>query len=186
MIVSLWILNRQRNVLWLWAVKLIFSLPFQTGQNNIILGWRAKKQQVHMRLVWRSADGAEQKDLGKLTQEPKSFKCTNVWGFIQQKENSHKRGWRLAGNKQTNKSFWTTIMPETKPPQMFMLSWIYIGFTSKPRPNWTKPLRRGLVSQRDSCNVTFNPNKSTLMPPMLYTNCFCSLLEKKGQKEEKV
>lgn len=75
--------------------------------------------------------------------------------------------WKI--NKQ-KKWFWTNIMPETKSPQMFMFSWLYIGLTSEPSPNWTKPLQRGLVTQRDSCNVTSNPNKSMWMPPMLYTN----------------
>lgn len=45
-----------------------------------------------MRLVWRSADGAEQNDLGKLTQEPKSPRVHKYVGFTQQKEKGHKRG----------------------------------------------------------------------------------------------
>lgn len=136
-----------------------------------------------MRLVWRSADGAEQKDLGKVTQEPKSFKCTNMLVLFDKKK-MVTRGWRLDETKK-KKKFSTANMPETKPPQMFMLSWIYIGFTSKSRANWTEPLWGGLVNQRDSCNVTFNPNKNTWMQPMIYTNwVFFSIGNKRSKRRK--
>lgn len=45
-----------------------------------------------MKLVWRSADGAEQKDLGKLTQEPKSLKCINMLVLLNKKKKVTKEG----------------------------------------------------------------------------------------------
>lgn len=54
-----------------------------------------------MRLVRRSADGAEQNDLGKLTQEPKSPKCINMLVLLNKKVT--KEGKRLVENKQTKK-----------------------------------------------------------------------------------
>lgn len=55
-----------------------------------------------MRLVRRSADGAEQNDLGKLTQEPKSPKCINMLVLLNKKVT--KEGKRLVENKQTKKN----------------------------------------------------------------------------------
>lgn len=57
-----------------------------------------------MRLVWRSADGAEQNDLGKLTQEPKSPKCINMLVLLNKKKKVTKEGkdlWKI--NKQQKK-----------------------------------------------------------------------------------
>lgn len=54
-----------------------------------------------MRLVWRTADGAEQNDLGKLTQEPKSPKCINMLVLLNKKKkvtNEGKDLWKI--NKQ--------------------------------------------------------------------------------------
>lgn len=57
-----------------------------------------------MRLVRRSADGAEQNDLGKLTQEPKSPKCINMLVLLNKKKkvtNEGKDLWKI--NKQKKK-----------------------------------------------------------------------------------
>lgn len=187
MIVSLWVLNRQWCVLWLWAVKLIFYLPpFQQAKTTLFLVEGIKKKKIvtshETSLTFRWWSWTERSR--KSHTGAKELQLQNRLVLLNRKRKQSQK--RLREINKQKKWLWTTMEPEAKPPQMFMFSWLYIGFTSETRLNWTKPLWRGLVNRRDSCNVTFNPNKSMWMQPTLYTHrLFCSI-GKKRWKEEKV
>lgn len=71
-----------------------------------------------MRLVRRSADGAEQNDLGKLTQEPKSPKCINMLVLLNKKKkvtNEGKDLWKI--NKQKKKDSEPTSCQRQRLPE---------------------------------------------------------------------